>query len=290
MQTEPNAKLPKGAEPVKSLSQALGQSEHVKELLEGSARELASVNIALKQEIANRDPLPGVENALEKSEAVEKKVKEASAELTVVNRALAGEVRDRNMLDHQFAAATEQEEASRHAAFHDALTGLPNRQLFNDRLEHGFAQAKRHGWILTVMFMDLDDFKNINDSYGHDAGDGVLQVVARRLKENTRGGDTVSRIGGDEFLFLLMEIQDEGNIALIAEKILKAVRAPCQVSVRDLDISPCVKASIGISLFPKDGATARTLVESADQAMYRAKWSKSGYSFARQEEPQLSVR
>ena len=288
MKTDPIAKLPKG-EPVKSLTQVLGQSEHVKVLVEESARELASVNKALKQEIANRDPLPGFENALEKSEAVAQKVKATTQELTDVIRALKDEIRDRNMLDHQFAAVTEQEEAARHAAFHDALTGLPNRALFDNRLEHGFAQAKRHGWILAVMFMDLDGFKNINDTHGHDAGDAVLQAVAQRLKENTRGGDTVSRVGGDEFLFLLTEIQDERNIALIAEKILKAIQAPCKVSVRDLDISPCVKASIGISLFPKDGVTAKTLVESADQAMYQAKKSKSGYSFAQQEKPLASV-
>jgi diguanylate cyclase (GGDEF)-like protein len=289
MKTDPSAKLPKGAEPVKSLTQVLGQSEHVKELVEEFAKELLSVNKALKEETVNRDRLPGVENALEKSEAVAQKVKETTQELTDVIRALKDEVRDRNMLDHQFAAVTEQEEAARHAAFHDALTGLPNRALFDNRLEHGFAQAKRHGWILAVMFMDLDGFKNINDSHGHDAGDDVLQAVAQRLKENTRGGDTVSRVGGDEFLFLLTEIQDERNIALIAEKILKAIQAPCKVRVRDLDISPCVKASIGISLFPKDGATAKTLVESADKAMYRAKKGKSGYSFAQQEKPHVSV-
>jgi diguanylate cyclase (GGDEF)-like protein len=289
MKTDPNAKLPKGAEPVKSLTQVLGQSEHVKELMEESAKELLSVNKALKQETVNRDPLPAVENALEKNEAVAQKVKETTQELTDVIRALKDEVRDRNMLDHQFAAVTEQEEAARHAAFHDALTGLPNRALFDNRLEHGFAQAKRHGWILAVMFMDLDGFKNINDTHGHDAGDGVLQAVAQRLKENTRGGDTVSRVGGDEFLFLLTEIQDERNIALIAEKILKAIQAPCKVSVRDLEISLCTKASIGISLFPKDGATAKTLVESADKAMYRAKKSKSGYAFAQQEKPHVSV-
>jgi diguanylate cyclase len=280
MKTDPNAEFQKGSEPAKSLNKVLLRGEHVKELVEEFAEELLSVNKALKQEIANRDPLPGVKSALKKSEAVAKKVKETTQELTDVILALKGEVRDRDMLDHQFAAAIEQEEAARHAAFHDALTGLPNRALFNDRLEHGFAQAKRHGWTLAVMFMDLDDFKIINDSHGHDAGDSVLQAIAQRLKDNTRGGDTVSRVGGDEFLFLLTEIQDEKNIALIAEKIIKAIQAPCNVSVRDIDISPCIKASIGISIFPKDGTAVKTLVESADKAMYRAKQSKSGYSFA----------
>ena len=81
------------------------------------------------------------------------------------------------MLDHQFAAAVEQEEGARHASLHDVLTGMPNRALFNDRLERGFAQAKRHGWILALMFVDLDDFKKINDRYGHDIGDSVLQTI-----------------------------------------------------------------------------------------------------------------
>lgn len=281
MKTHPNAELPNGTERAGSLTEVLGQSEHVKALVEECAEELSSVIVALKQELANRDQLPGVENALEKSEAVENKVQEASAKLSVLNRVLEGQVRDRHMLDHQFAATMEQEEAGRHAAFHDVLTGLPNRALFNNRLEHGFAQAKRHGWTLAVMFIDLDDFKIINDSYGHEAGDGVLQTIARRLEENTRGEDTVSRHGGDEFLYLLTEIRDEKSIAMIAEKIIQAIQAPCNINVRDLNVSPSVKASIGISIFPKDGGTADALVKSADQAMYRAKQNRSGYSFAR---------
>jgi diguanylate cyclase (GGDEF)-like protein len=281
MKTHPNAELPTGTEPARSLTEVLEQSRHVKDLVKECVEELSSVNVVLKQQLADQDPLPGVENALEKSEAVENKVQQASEELSVVNRALEIEVRARDMVDHQLAAAIEQEEGARYAAFHDVLTGLPNRALFNDRLEHGFAQAKRHGWTLAVMFVDLDDFKIINDSYGHDAGDGVLQTIARRLEKNTRGEDTVSRHGGDEFLFLLTEIRDEKTIAMIAEKIIQAIQAPCNVSVRDLNISPSIKASIGISIFPKDGTTADTLVKSADKAMYRAKQNKSGYSFAR---------
>jgi diguanylate cyclase len=272
--------LPSGIEPARSLTEVLEQSEHVKALVEECARELSSVIAALKQELADRDQLPGIENALEKSEAVENKVQEVSEELSVVNRALEVEVRGRDMVDHQLAAALEQEEASRYSAFHDVLTGLPNRALFNNRLEHGFAQAKRHGWTLAVMFVDLDKFKIINDSYGHDAGDDVLQTIARRLEDNTRGEDTVSRHGGDEFLYLLTEIRDEKSIAMIAEKIIQAIQAPCNVRVRDLNISPTIKASIGISIFPKDGTTADKLVNSADKAMYRAKQDKSGYSFA----------
>jgi diguanylate cyclase (GGDEF)-like protein len=208
-------------------------------------------------------------------------VQEASEKLSVVNQALEGEVRERHLLEHQLATVIEQEEAARHAAFHDPLTGLPNRVLFNDRLEHGLARARRHGWTLAVMFVDLDDFKNINDSYGHDVGDGVLQTIAGRLKENTRGDDTVSRHGGDEFLYLLMEVRDEQDIKLIAEKIIKSIKAPCEISVGDLTVTPSINASIGISIFPADGSSADALVKSADKTMYQAKRDKSGYSFAR---------
>jgi diguanylate cyclase (GGDEF)-like protein len=130
------------------------------------------------------------------------------------------------------------------------------------------------------MFVDLDDFKEINDRYGHDIGDSVLQTIARRLQDNARGEDTVSRHGGDEFLYLAMDIQKEANISLIAEKIMEEIQAPLNVNVRDLNTSLSITASIGISIFPKHGTDADMLVQSADKAMYRAKQNKSGYSFA----------
>src|SRR6202142_525439 len=168
-------------------------------LIEQSAEELSSVNAGIKHELANSDPLPGGKSALDKNEAVIRQLQGASEKLTAVNQALQIEIRDRTMVDHQLAAAVEQEEGSRSAALHDKLTALPNRVLFKDRLEHGIAQAKRHRWILAVMFVDLDNFKSINDTYGHQAGDAVLQAVATRLKQSTRREDTVSRYGGDEF-------------------------------------------------------------------------------------------
>ena len=281
MKPDLNAGLPERTERAKSLTKLLEANEYVKDLVKESAEELSLVITGIKHALANRDPLPGVAIAVEKSEAVESKLQDASEKLTVVNRALEGEVRERGLVDHQLAASIEQEEGARYAAFHDVLTGLPNRALFNDRLEHGIAQAKRHGWTLAVMFVDLDKFKSINDTYGHDAGDIVLQTTARRLKENTRGDDTVSRHGGDEFLYLLTEIHDEKDIAMIAEKIIKMIQVPCNFSVRDLKISPSIGACIGISIFPKNGTTAYTLVKCADEAMYRAKQNKTGYTFAR---------
>jgi diguanylate cyclase len=275
-----NADLPKGRARALSLAKLLQRCEDVKVLVVESARELLAVNAAVKQDLKSRDSLPASESALRTSEAIQGNMQAASEKLSVVVSALESEVRERNMLDHQFAAAVEQEEGARHASLHDALTGLPNRALFSDRLERGFALAKRHGWTLALMFVDLDDFKEINDRYGHDIGDSVLQTIARRLQDNTRGEDTVSRHGGDEFLYLAMDIQKEANISLIAEKIMEEIQAPLNVNVRDLNTSLSITASIGISIFPKHGTDADMLVKSADKAMYRAKQNKSGYSFA----------
>jgi diguanylate cyclase (GGDEF)-like protein len=262
------------------LTQVLGQSEHIQELLRQSAEELSSLNAGIKPELANSDPPHAAADAFDKNEAVTRKLQDASEKLTAVNQALRIEIRDRIMVDHQLAAALEQEEGARTASLHDNLTGLPNRVLFTDRLEHGIAQAKRHQWILAVMFVDLDNFKTINDTYGHQTGDAVLQTVAMRLKHNTRSDDTVSRYGGDEFLYLLTQLHEQKDIAMIAAKILKAIQAPCNLSVRDLIVSPCLEASIGISVFPRDGATASALIQSADEAMFGAKEKQSGYAFA----------
>jgi diguanylate cyclase (GGDEF)-like protein len=266
--------------PGKFLTQVLGQSLHIHELIKQSAEELSSVNAGIKHELVNADPLPGVRSALDKNEAVARKLQDAAEALTAVNEALQFEIRDRIMVDHQLAAAMEQEEGSRKAALHDHLTGLPNRMLFKDRLEHGIAQAKRHRWILAVMFVDLDDFKIINDTYGHHAGDAVLQTIAMRLAHNARNDDTVSRYGGDEFLYLLSPLHEQKDIAMIAAKILKAIQAPCDLLVDDVIVNPRLEASIGISVFPQDGDSAAALIKCADQAMYGAKESKSGYAFA----------
>jgi diguanylate cyclase (GGDEF)-like protein len=249
------------------LTQVLGQSQHIHKLIEQTIKELSRVNSDLT-------------SALDKNQTVTRKLLDASEGLTAVNQALKVEIRDRTMIDHQLAAALEQEEGSRKAALHDQLTGLPNRLLFKDRLEHGIAQAKRHRWMLAVMFLDLDNFKSINDIHGHLAGDAVLQTVALRLAHNARSEDTVSRYGGDEFLYLLTPLHEQKDIAMIAAKILKAIQAPCDVRVRDLIINPPLEASIGISVFPKDGATAAALIKRADEAMYGAKENKSGFAFA----------
>jgi diguanylate cyclase (GGDEF)-like protein len=134
--------------------------------------------------------------------------------------------------------------------------------------------------MLAVMFVDLDKFKHINDTYGHAAGDVVLQTVALRLAHTTRNDDTVSRYGGDEFLCLLTPLHEQKDIAIIAAKVRAAIQAPCAVRVGDATINLCVAASIGISVFPQDGDSAACLIARADDAMYAAKQHPSGVAFA----------
>jgi len=158
----------------------------------------------------------------------------------------------------------------------DPLTNIPNRLLMLDRLESAIATARRRDTRIGVMFIDLDNFKRINDTLGHTAGDQVLQLVARRLQSAVRDSDTVSRHGGEEFLVLLPEISQAADAAVIARKLLAALAAPAKVGANRLQLS----ASIGITIYPEDGEDAETLISRADAAMYRAKRSGPGrYEF-----------
>lgn len=275
-QTATHSKLPVDLEAGKTLTDVLGQAEHVKDLVEQSAQELSSVNTELAQEMVQGRQPPGVRQALEKSQAVEDKVQDASDKLSVVNVALEAEVNARHVLEAQLVTVTQAEQTARHAALHDALTDLPNRTLFENRLEHGLAQAKRHNRTLAVMFLDLDGFKKINDEYGHDVGDAVLQTCAQRLNQHARDDDTVCRFGGDEFMYLLTEIDGDRSAALVAQKIAEAIQRPCKLSVGEL----IIKISIGIAIFPRDGTTVSALIKSADTAMYKAKQGKLVHAFA----------
>ena len=154
-----------------------------------------------------------------------------------------------------------------HRAQHDFLTDLPNPVLLDDRIAQAVALANRHGKQLAVLFVDLDDFKRINDTLGHAVGDKLLQSVALRLKACVRGSDTVSRKGGDEFVVLLSEIAQPEDAARGAEKIVAALAAAHRIAEHDI----VVGASVGIAVYPLDGADARTLLERADASMYRAK-------------------
>ncbi|MCU0840688.1 MAG: EAL domain-containing protein [Thiobacillaceae bacterium] len=152
-------------------------------------------------------------------------------------------------------------------AYHDLLTGLPNRALFKDRLAQAIANARRHGHLLAVMFLDLDRFKAVNDSLGHLVGDELLQLTSQRLRHCLREGDTLARIGGDEFMLLLPHIRSRDNAAHIAQKILGALQPPFHLNGHELFIS----ASIGIAVYPDDGDQQENLIKHADIAMYSAK-------------------
>jgi diguanylate cyclase (GGDEF)-like protein/PAS domain S-box-containing protein len=159
-------------------------------------------------------------------------------------------------------------------AYYDALTALPNRFLFNDRIEQAISHARREGHPIALMFLDLDRFKNINDSLGHRIGDSVLIETARRLKKIKRGEDTVSRLGGDEFTLLLPGTDSDGA-AHVAKNIIRTISEPYHISQHELLITP----SIGICIYPNDGDSAEILIQNADSAMYRAK--KDGRSVFR---------
>lgn len=262
-----------------SLTQVVGKSELIKKVVEECATELFVVNTVLKEQLDRPTSQAEVASAVQKSEAVEAKVQDSAEELTKVNEALVGEVRERQVLEHQLEASRAQEHAARHAAFHDPLTSLPNRVLFNDRLEHGLAQARRHGWTIAVMFIDLDAFKAINDTHGHEVGDKVLKTIASRLQKMTREEDTVSRHGGDEFLYLLSELKSTADAAAIAQKIIQTLSQPCDVLGGEIP-GLSVKPSIGIALCPGDALSADDLVKCADKAMYRAKRDRSGFAFS----------
>ncbi len=152
-------------------------------------------------------------------------------------------------------------------AHHDTLTGLPNRALLMDRLEFILASAARRATHVGILFIDLDNFKTVNDSLGHAAGDALLRVIAARIQDALRSVDVVSRLGGDEFLVVLPDLEGEQSPVPVAEKLLAAVTEPIDLEGQSLAISP----SIGISVFPRDGTTADTLIKNADAAMYLAK-------------------
>jgi diguanylate cyclase (GGDEF)-like protein/PAS domain S-box-containing protein len=166
-----------------------------------------------------------------------------------------------------------------HLAEHDFLTGLPNRLLLNDRLTQAISLSRRHSGQLAVLFLDLDRFKNINDSLGHDVGDQLLQSVASRLASCVRRSDTISRQGGDEFVILLSELNEAQDAAITATKMLDAVTLPHHIGPHRIQMS----ASIGVSIYPEDGVTADALTKNADAAMYEAKENgRSNFQFFKQ--------
>jgi diguanylate cyclase (GGDEF)-like protein/PAS domain S-box-containing protein len=188
----------------------------------------------------------------------------------------AGEVEQVVMVSRDITERKEMEAYILHQSFHDALTGLPNRLLLEDRMKQATAHSGRQHAPVAVLFIDLDRFKDINDTLGHAAGDRLLQEVAERLGHCVREEDTVARLSGDEFVVLLAGLHDVQDAALVAEKIVTTVAEPCQIADRELRVSP----SIGIAIFPYDGQNMDELLRNADTAMYHAKQEGRGrFSF-----------
>jgi diguanylate cyclase (GGDEF)-like protein len=198
----------------------------------------------------------------------------ASSALLILIVAVLGRMSRQLALSRQRAVEEHIAHAERveYLAYHDGLTTLPNRRLFSELLRQSINQAVRHDRQLAVLFLDLDHFKHINDTRGHEAGDQLLQEVATRLKACLRGSDTVARLGGDEFVVLLPELDEEKYVHTVAQKILSAVAMPFVLSGKEYRVT----ASIGISAYPQDGLDEKTLIKNADSAMYQAK--KAGHN------------
>lgn len=268
------------------LDLALNRSEAVKEKVEGVAEELETTNKAVKERISAGIVTVPARQSLHDGQRVESTVKEVAQDLDEVNEVLSQgisqlertqtaliDVQETLMRTEDALAHSQHEEAvSRQRSLHDPLTGLPNRELFDDRLRQAMAMAERHAWTLAVMFIDLDRFKTINDEHGHAAGDAVLKETARRLSLNSRDEDTVCRLGGDEFLVLLINPQGAGAAERIARDVLAELIAPIELD----GFSVRIAASIGIACFPEHATTGVPLVSHADAAMYRAKRGGAG--------------
>ena len=175
----------------------------------------------------------------------------------------------------ELARTRAEERDARDLALHDSLTDLPNRRYFAQRLTEALGDASPRREPLAVLFLDLDDFKPVNDAHGHATGDEMLKIIACRLSRTLRSADMVSRLGGDEFACLLHGLADREQLTHMACKVIDAIAAPCKIGTLQLQVRP----SIGISLFPHDGSDATALLRNADTAMYNAKRHQSGYAF-----------
>ncbi|MBD2178603.1 diguanylate cyclase [Pseudanabaena sp. FACHB-1998] len=263
------------------LKNALDQNEEIKENVQQAAGQLSTVNAVLKNDEKIIPPFPTIEEVIAQNEEAERKVVKAAEDLHQVNTTLTKQVADRIRIESElkqtqkdlFELRTDlsksqaKEKDALHIALHDSLTGLPNRLLLEQRLDHGLTQSRRHGWKLALMFIDLDKFKNINDSYGHDIGDKVLITVAKRLQDFVRGEDIVSRWGGDEFICILLDVKLEDEVINLAKRMIARISEDC-----DFDgIIVSISATIGIAICPQDGETAEILFKQVDRAMYRSK-------------------
>lgn len=202
-----------------------------------------------------------------RTSSVRKDGSTVEVELAYLPLIIDGEITGMHGIARDVTQARNYERRIEHLANHDVLTGLPNRLLLTDRLQQAIDQSRRTGTQTGVLFLDLNRFKQVNDSLGHDLGDMLLEKIACRLKHLVRESDTVARLGGDEFVLVLAELDAIETMAAVAEKVLESVAAPIGLAGHELNIT----TSIGGSVFPKDGQDVATLLKHADLAMYQAK-------------------
>ncbi|MEO8977898.1 MAG: GGDEF domain-containing protein [Casimicrobiaceae bacterium] len=259
-----------------SLAQALEHNEQIRNNLERWADELLAINEVLLQVTVPRAKAREFERTLDRCEALESAILESADALSAVNAGLTKSVAADATLSRKWQLSDTRARKMRERATRDPLTGLPNRALFDDRLRQALAHARRNGERVAVAFIDLDHFKNVNDSSGHEAGDGVLRAVATRLQSSVREGDMVSRFGGDEFICLLVESGEQVDFENVVERVVRQISHPIKVG----GAQHVVYASIGVAIYPESAGTAESLITNADTAMYRAKRARSGVALA----------
>ena len=301
---------------ITSLERAIKLSKNIKDAVEQAAGELTSINAILKQYNKSSVPFQTIQKAIVQNECVEHKIAKAVDDLNQLNTQISKEMEERVVVESKLAdtktdlaegveervvveseladtktdlaevhddlsKSQAKEREARKRAHQDPLTGIPNRASFEQALDHGLVQARRRSWGLAVLFIDIDKFKSINDSYGHDLGDKVLLMVANRLQSSLRQEDTASRWGGDEFVCLLLEVKLEADVSRFANKLVRRIAEACEFNGTVFSIN----ISIGISIFPANGETADQLLKNADTAMFKAKGTKKRVVLFRESSP-----
>jgi diguanylate cyclase (GGDEF)-like protein len=277
MTSDQNHTVSPVGEPV-SLALAMNQTHDVTEKLGLCADNLGSSNdVAKMRQAAGANPL-SADKSLENNQRVQREVQECALDLHELTETLMdgiGEVKEQTRIalaesknalaSSEAALATSQdgEKKAQLRVLHDSATGLANRDLFDDRLTHAIALAKRHDWTLTVMFIGVAGFKIINETHGRAVGDRVVQEIGKRLLKHARDEDTVCRNDGGDFLYLLMNPRGSENVGRIADALLESITQPIDSGDHRQHV---IKASIGIASYPEDGSTGEQLIRNADTA------------------------